>query len=142
MAQDHNNLIEELKARGIRITPQRVIIFDAIEELDGHITAEDIYQEVQKANPYISLATVYRTLELLQDLKLVTQSNFGRGQSYYALRKHGSHHHMVCTVCGNIEEFDDDLFESTRQELKRQFNFKAHTEHMSIFGICAQCQNG
>ena len=136
-----DSLVEELRARGMRVTPQRAIIFKVIEELDGHITAEDIFQEVQQVNPYISLATVYRTLELLKELKLVNQTNFGRSQTYFALKDHGPHHHLVCMECGAIEEFEDELFEPVRANLKEQFGFKAHTEHMSIFGICAKCRN-
>lgn len=140
---DHidNPLIEELQARGIRITPQRAIIFDAIEKLQGHITAEEIFAEVQKVNSYISLATIYRTLELLQELKLVSQTNFGRSQTYFALKDHCSHHHIVCTECGGIEEFPDQFLEPLKAKLASQFGFQAHTDHMSIFGICKKCRN-
>lgn len=141
MEQAKNSLIEELQTRGIRITPQRAIIFEAMEKLEGHITAEDIFQEVQQVNPYISLATVYRTLDLLQELKLINPTNLGRGQTYFALKNHGPHHHMVCTVCGGIEEFPDELLESVRHSLITRYGFEAHTEHMSIFGICQKCRN-
>ena len=135
-----NKLIQELQTRGMRVTPQRAIIFDAIEKLDGHITAEDIFAEVQQANPFISLATVYRTLELLQDLGLVTPTNLGGSQTYFALREHGSHHHLVCQECGKIEEFSDDLLNSLRVDLAREYRFNAQISHMSIFGLCRACQ--
>jgi Fur family ferric uptake transcriptional regulator len=140
MGQAKNSLVEELQARGIRVTPQRAIIFEAIEKLDGHITAEDIFQEVQQVNPYISLATVYRTLELLQDLKLINQTNFGRGQTYFALKNHGAHHHLVCVECGHIEEFSDELLAPLRASLQKRHSFEAHTDHISIFGVCRKCQ--
>jgi Fur family ferric uptake transcriptional regulator len=140
MQEINDNLVEELRARGMRVTPQRAIIFEAIENLEGHITAEDIFQEVQQVNPYISLATVYRTLELLQELKLVNQTNFGRSQTYFALKDHGPHHHLVCRKCGQIEEFEDELLEPFRAQLNEQFGFQAHTEHMCIFGVCKACQ--
>ncbi|RME78817.1 MAG: transcriptional repressor [Chloroflexi bacterium] len=140
MSGKQRSLIDELRERGIRITPQRVIIFDAIERLRGHVTADDIYQEVQKDNPYISLATVYRTLELLQDLKLVTQTNLGRSQTFYALQGHGLHHHTVCTECGDIAEFEDALLDPLRTELRERFGFECHVEHMSVFGLCAKCR--
>ena len=142
MKQNKAGLVKELRARGMRITPQRAIIFEAIERLEGHITAEDIFQEVQQTNPYISLATVYRTLELLQELKLISQTNFGRSQTYFALKDHGPHHHLVCLECGSIEEFENELFEPVRTKLKEKFGFQAHTEHMSIFGICKACATG
>ena len=138
-----NKLIQELQARGMRVTPQRAIIFDAIEKLDGHITAEDIFSEVQQANPFISLATVYRTLELLQDLNLVTPTNLGGSQTYFALRGHASHHHLVCQECGKIEEFSDNLLNSLRVDLAREYSFSAQISHMSIFGLCRICrENG
>lgn len=140
MEQRQNSLIEELQARGMRVTPQRAIIFEAIEKLEGHITAEDIYQRVQKINSYISLATVYRTLELLQELNLISQTNFGRSQAYFALKDHGAHHHLVCLKCRHIEEFPDNLFDSFRRKLEEQYGFRADTQHMSIFGICQTCQ--
>jgi Fur family ferric uptake transcriptional regulator len=141
MKQNNHNLIEELQARNIRVTPQRAIIFEVIEKLEGHITAEDIYEQVQRVNPYISLATVYRTLELLQGLNLINQTNFGRSQTYFALKNHGPHHHLVCQECGSIEEFSDELLARVRADLEAQYGFEAHTDHMSIFGTCRECRD-
>jgi Fur family ferric uptake transcriptional regulator len=140
MPQDQSGLITELQGRGMRITPQRAIIFEAIERLEGHITAEDIFQEVQEVNPYISLATVYRTLELLQELQLVTPTNLGGSQTYFALKDHGTHHHLVCLQCQRIEEFSDDLFDPVRLRLAGEYGFQVYTDHMSLFGICRGCQ--
>lgn len=136
------SLVEQLQAQNMRVTPQRAIICEVIEGLEGHITAEEIFQEVQKVNLYISLATVYRTLELLQELNLINQTNFGRSQAYFALKEHGPHHHLVCVECGKIAEFEDELFEPIRINLREQFGFEAHTEHMSIFGLCQKCRQG
>ena len=140
MEPTQNSLIEELQARGMRVTPQRAIIFEVIEKLEGHITAEDIYQEVEKVNPYISLATVYRTLELLQELNLISQTNFGRSQTYFALKDHGAHHHVVCLECNHIEEFSDELFDPFRRKIEERYGFRVYTDHMSIFGVCEACQ--
>jgi len=140
MSQAHTGLIKELQSRGMRVTPQRAIIFEAIEKLEGHITAEEIFGQVQKVNPYVSLATVYRTLELLQELNLINQTNFGRSQTYFALKDHGPHHHLVCSECGRIEEFSDKIFDSVRTELENQYGFQAHTDHLSIFGVCKNCR--
>lgn len=140
MEQAKYNLIKELQARGLRVTPQRAIIFEAIENLEGHITAEEIFQEVEKVNPYISLATVYRTLELLQELNLITQTNFGRSQAHFALKNHGPHHHLVCLECNQIEEFVDEIFDPIRTQLEERHGFQVYTEHMSLFGICRACR--
>ncbi|MEM7347329.1 MAG: Fur family transcriptional regulator, partial [Chloroflexota bacterium] len=118
MSELKGKLLAKLRAQGMRVTPQRAIIFDAIEKLSGHITAEDIFAEVQQVNPYISLATIYRTLELLQELNLVTPTNLGRSQTYFTLKNHGPHHHLVCLECQRIEEFPDQLFAEFRQALE------------------------
>ena len=98
-------LLDELKSRGYRVTPQRAIILEAIEKLPGHLTAEDVYAAVQKVNSYINLATVYRTLDLLKELDLITDADMGTGATQYALRSHGPHHHAICRVCGRSFEF-------------------------------------
>lgn len=135
-----SSLVKELQARGMRVTPQRAIIFEAIEKLEGHLTAEDIFAQVQDVNAYISLATVYRTLELLQELNLITPTNLGGSQTFFALKDHGSHHHLVCLECGNIEEFSDDIFDPLRSRLEEEYGFQVRTDHMSLFGICQQCR--
>jgi Fur family ferric uptake transcriptional regulator len=135
------SLLEILKTHGLRLTPQRAIIVEVIERLKGHITAEDIFAEVQKVTPYINLATIYRTLELLQDLNLITPTNLGRSQTYFAVKDHCSHHHLVCQTCGHIEEFCDDLLDPARITLlEEQYGFKAYTDHLSIFGLCRVCR--
>jgi Fur family ferric uptake transcriptional regulator len=135
-----SELINAVKTQGMRMTPQRAIIFEAIEKLEGHMTAEDIFAEVQQINPYINLATIYRTLELLQELDLMTQTNLGRGRTFFALKDHCSHHHLVCEVCGGVEEFCDDVLEPVREALAEQYRFEAHTDHLSVFGICQKCR--
>lgn len=135
-----SELVNAVKFHGMRMTPQRAIIFDAIETLEGHITAEDIFEAVQQINPYINLTTIYRTLELLQELNLITQTNLGHGKTYFALKEHCSHHHLVCQECGEIEEFCDDILDPVRTTLQEQYGFEAHTDHLSIFGVCRSCR--
>jgi Fur family transcriptional regulator, ferric uptake regulator len=140
MEQTDQNLLVMLKARGLRLTPQRAIIIEIIEKLDGHITAELIFDEVKKVNPYINLATIYRTLELLQDLNLITPTDLGGNQTYFALKDHCSHHHLVCQHCGCIEEFRDELLEPIWSNIKAHYGFEVHTDHLSLFGLCQHCR--
>jgi Fur family ferric uptake transcriptional regulator len=135
-----SGLINDLKARGLRVTPQRAIIMEAIEGLSGHITAEEIYEIVQQVNAYISLATVYRTLDLLKELGLVTESHMGTTTTHYAQHTHGNHHHAVCRVCHKSIELSDDLFEFVTTDLRTTHNFVADTNHMVIFGWCEACK--
>jgi Fur family ferric uptake transcriptional regulator len=132
-------LLEELKSRGIRVTPQRAIILTAIEQLSGHITAEHVFAAVQKVNSYINLATVYRTLDLLKELDLVTESDMGMGATQYALRTHGPHHHAICRTCGRSFEFPHQYLAPLIDQLGSQFDFVADAHHVVIFGWCATC---
>lgn len=138
--KEQSNLIHELKRRGLRATPQRAIILQAIETLSGHITAEDIFEIVQRANAFISLATVYRTLDLLKELGLITESNMGTGTAHYALISHGPHHHAVCRTCNKTIELPHDLFESLEKALLDDYDFVANANHLVIFGWCDACQ--
>ena len=132
-------LVEELKRRGVRVTPQRAIILEAIEQMPGHITAEDVFTAVQRVNRYINLATVYRTLDLLRELELIIETDMGASAVQFALRTHGAHHHAVCRRCGRSFEFPDDLLTPVIDELAAHYQFTADARHVVIFGWCASC---
>jgi Fur family ferric uptake transcriptional regulator len=133
------DLIADLKARGIRITPQRAMILKAIEATPGHITVEEIYETVHRQNPYVNLTTVYRTLDLLRDLHLVSNANMGVGHTYFALRSHGTHHHAICRVCGHSFEFPKELLSPVTENLHQEYGFSADINHMVLFGLCQKC---
>ena len=132
-------LIDELKSHGIRVTPQRAIILEAIQSISGHFTAEDVYAVVQKVNAYINIATVYRTLELLTELDMITAADMGAAAAHFALRTHGPHHHAICRACGRSFEFPCDLLHPAIQGLQERFNFVADAHHVVIFGWCTSC---
>jgi Fur family ferric uptake transcriptional regulator len=134
------NLLNDLKERGLRVTPQRAIILEAIEQLPGHITAEDIFAIVQQTSPYISLATVYRTLDLLKELGLITESNMGTGTTHYALMSHGPHHHAVCRKCNRSIELPHNAFTPLVEQLRTEYNFIADANHIVMLGWCQECQ--
>jgi Fur family transcriptional regulator, ferric uptake regulator len=135
----HAMLIEELKSHGIRVTPQRAIILEAIENMSEHFTAEEIYAAVQKVSAYINIATVYRTLELLKELEMITDSDMGTSAIHYALRTHGPHHHAICRTCGRSFEFPDTFLKGAIDRLNDEFAFVADAHHVVIFGWCACC---
>lgn len=132
-------LLDTLKDRGYRLTPQRAIILEALEGLSGHLTAEDVFEAVQKTNPYISLATIYRTLDLLEELGLVVKSNMGTATASYAIHTHNDHHHAVCRVCERVIELPHDFFQGNVDKLRTDYNFIADTKHVVVFGWCAAC---
>lgn len=140
--ENHAGLIEALREKGYRVTPQRAIILEAIGSLSGHVTAEQIFEVVKQHSPYISLATVYRTLDLLQELGLITESHMGTATSHFALRTHGTHHHAVCRICKQSVELPDDYFQAVEARIRTEFNFVVDANHVVIFGWCEHCLPG
>ena len=134
-----NSLVQAIKERGIRITPQRAIIIEAIEALPGHVTADEIFDKVQGVNAFISLATVYRTLDLLKNLGLVTESHMGRSSAHYALHSHGAHHHAVCRICDASIELPHNVFSPIAQTLRDEFDFMVDDKHVVVLGWCKAC---
>ena len=95
--EHHHNLIGELTEQGYRLTPQRMMIISAIENSDHHISAEEIYAQVVARYPNVNISTVYRTLELLKRLNLVTETNMGEGRVRYHPADKGHHHQTRCS---------------------------------------------
>src|SRR5436190_23427400 len=87
---------EMLRKRGYRLTPQRYMILSVIQEADGHLSIDQIKERVQQRNPYVSLSTVYRTLELLKELGLVRENYLAGEQPHYEAMEGHAHHHLVC----------------------------------------------
>ncbi len=95
MAQ-HRDIAGELSEQGYRLTPQRLMVLSAIEKSDHHISAEEIYAQITARYPNVNISTVYRTLELLERLGLVTKTDLGEGTVRYHSAEKGHHHHLVC----------------------------------------------
>jgi len=133
-------LIESLRQKGYRITPQREWIIDAIAHSEHHISADKILERVQQHTSAVNLATVYRTLELLTAQGLVTRLDLGEGCVVYATTHHGPHIHLVCRLCGRVIDADQQLITSLGQQLAEQYRFQADLQHISILGVCAGCR--
>ena len=135
----HTGLVESVRGQGYRMTPQREMILDAIHQ-EGHVTADEIYQRVCAKTPAINLATVYRTLELLKALGIVTAIDTGDGCVHYELAGDQPHHHLVCEGCGYTLELDCDVLLPLEQELLRRYGFVMNLNHLALFGTCPGCQ--
>jgi Fur family ferric uptake transcriptional regulator len=129
-----------LQKRGHRLTPQRLMVIDALHSVDGHISAEEIYAKVKAKYPYANISTVYRTLELLKELGLVTEIDLGDGRVRYHPLEKGNHHHLVCSRCGKIIDLPGSTLMRLTEALDREYKFKADIKHLAIFGICEDCQ--
>jgi len=135
-----HTLLADLRQKGYRITPQREMIIQAIAHTNKHMTAEEIYAEVQTRTQALNLATIYRTLEVLVEEGLATRVDLGEGQIVYATVKHGPHIHLVCRNCGQIIDADPHLLTPIEDQLQTEHNFTPDLNHVSIFGLCSYCK--
>jgi Fur family ferric uptake transcriptional regulator len=131
-----------LKNNTLKFTKQRELILKFLYENDGHFTPEDIYMLLKKKNPDINIgiATVYRTLTLLEESNIASSISFGaQGKKYeLGLKKH--HDHLICSACGEIIEFFDETIEDQQEKIAKKFNFKMTDHTMKIIGLCETCQ--
>ncbi len=137
--KQRGDIVSKLSEQGYRLTPQRMMVLSAIENSDNHISAEEIYVQVIAKYPHVNISTVYRTLELLKRLGLVTETDLGGGRVRYHPADKGHHHHLVCQECGRIIDLDESVLSSLKSTLLREYKFSADLRHLAIFGRCPNC---
>jgi len=130
----------KLSRLGYRLTPQRLMILRAVEEADSHISAEEIYAQVRARYPQMNISTVYRTLELVKELGLVTETDLGDGRVRYHCIGKGHHHHLVCEKCGEIIDMEESILSPLWAGIQQKYNFKVNMKHLAFFGLCPRCQ--
>ncbi|ADH99705.1 ferric iron uptake transcriptional regulator [Salisediminibacterium selenitireducens] len=144
MEQRIERIKKQLHSQSYKLTPQReATVRVLLENEDDHLSAEDVYMLVKEKYPEIGLATVYRTLELLTELKIVDKINFGDGVSRYDLRQEGAnhfHHHLVCIECGAVDEIQEDLLDDVEKVVESRWNFQIKDHRLTFHGICYRCQ--
>lgn len=127
-----------LHQRGLRMTPQRQLVLDAVRDL-GHATPEQICAAVQRAAPAVNITTVYRTLDLLERLGLVRHTHLGHGAPAYSEREH-QHVHLVCHGCGQVVETPKDLLADLAARLQDELDFDLDVTHVALSGRCPTCR--
>lgn len=137
-----NNKIQVfLTEKKLKSTKQRDIIVEGFFKMKKkHATIDELYQIVRKKNPQIGYATVYRTLMLLVEAKVVEQRNFGEGQSQFEIISGEHHDHLICTQCHNITEFENKTIERVQAQVAKEFDFKLMDHKMELYGVCHDCQ--
>jgi Fur family ferric uptake transcriptional regulator len=128
----------DLRQRGYRLTPQRQLVLEAVDTLE-HATPDDILVEVRKTASGVNISTVYRTLELLEELQLVSHAHLGHGAPTYHLADRHHHIHLVCRDCTNVIEADVEVAAEFRAKLRDTFGFETDMKHFAIFGRCKDC---
>ncbi|KAA9300912.1 MULTISPECIES: Fur family transcriptional regulator [Aerococcus] len=147
MATDQfQELKASVQASGFKLTPQRQSTLQVlIEQSDQLLSAEQIYMYTREKNESIGLATVYRTLEILTSIQVVSKVMGSEGLAYYSLINRQSQHaphHLVCIHCGRIIEINEDLLDAVEKEVEKNFHFKVTNHHLVIHGLCQDCQEG
>jgi len=133
-------LRQEMRLRGIRITPQRSMILEAVSHLGGHPTVTEVYREAARRLPGLNPATVYRALDSLQAAGLVDGMASGGGRARYSLRDLSHpHHHLVCVDCGGELELEAGWINRLAQQVRRRRGFRLHTHHLALAGQCREC---
>ncbi|MCL6429810.1 MAG: transcriptional repressor [Anaerolineae bacterium] len=135
--------LQRLRERGLRLTPQREMVLRALHEVDSHATAEEIYARVSVQSAAVDLSTVYRTVELLQDLRLLSTIELADGQRAYELiGVHGPHHHLQCRRCGGLSRIEPEAVRPLIETLRLRYGFAAEPDHLVIAGLCQACREG
>ena len=143
----NNKVIEDLKIvlkdKGMKYTEQRAIILQILISLDEHLNAEDVHEIIKEKYPQqnIGIATIYRTLNFLEEVDLISSISFGKdGKKYESNNKNQHHDHIICTSCGKIVEFLDEEIEKLQEDVAIKNGFKITDHTMQIYGICNECQ--
>jgi Fe2+ or Zn2+ uptake regulation protein len=139
MHQYVNSSNEMLRKRGYRLTPQRFMILSVIQEAEEHLSIDQITERVQKRNPYVSLSTIYRTLELLRELGLVRENHLPGEQPHYEAVEGKAHHHLVCRNCRAIIHLDNTLLGNLNELLQEQYQYHNLTLDLVAAGYCESC---
>jgi Fur family ferric uptake transcriptional regulator len=128
-----------LRGKGYRLTPQRELILDAVDTL-GHATPDDVLAEVRKRSSALNVSTVYRTLEVLEELGLVRHAHLSdRAPTYHTVRDH-EHFHLVCRNCQKVVSVDPGVLDPVLARLREEFAFEADIGHLTVFGRCVDCE--
>ncbi len=134
----------EIKGVGLKLTLPRIKILEVLESHRGtdrhHMSAEDVYKALLKADEDIGLATIYRVLTQFETAGLVERHNFEGGQAVFEIKPQTHHDHMICTSCGSVQEFHNEEIERRQQVVAKQAGFKMSNHCLYIYGICSKCE--
>jgi Fe2+ or Zn2+ uptake regulation protein len=131
-------ILTELREAGGRITPARRSLVAALLGSDGHVTADDLAEVVQRSHPDVHQSTIYRTLDALEELGIVDHVHLGHGRAVYHLAD-DPHQHLVCEACGHVIEVPDGVFADLAGQLQREYAFTLRPNHFAVLGRCRAC---
>jgi Fur family transcriptional regulator, ferric uptake regulator len=135
-----DDLKQIIRKMNLKVTPQRLLILQTLHEGRVHITAQELYEKVQKINSDVGFATVYRFLKGMAESHVVTELRMGSMPTRYELTPKKHHDHMTCTQCGKIVEFQNKNIEDHQEKVAKQYGFKLTHHVLELYGICTACQ--
>ena len=132
--------VTTLKKKGLKLTPQRILVADVIHGATGHITAGEIIGQVQAKMPGVNKSTIYRTLDILEEAGCVYKSELD-DEFIYHHNDEGHHHHLKCKQCGKTMDCDEAILAPLQRALMKNYGFRVDFRHMVMSGICSECKN-
>jgi Fur family peroxide stress response transcriptional regulator len=138
--QRFQQLKDKLRRLGYRLTPQRVALLRLLSESRDHPSAKDLYDQLRQQFPTTSLATIYKTLNVLKDLDEVLELGFSNDDNRYDGNKPYPHPHVICIRCRKIIDFDRDVVASLEQELAQASGFEIISHRLDFYGLCPECR--
>jgi Fe2+ or Zn2+ uptake regulation protein len=137
-----NRLAKSLRASGRRVTRQRRLVMQVVQDNPGHLEVEAVYALAKASDPNISLATVYRTLAVLKEMGLVEDHTLGEGHTHFEAVPETPHYHFTCLKCGQVMEFDAPQVMQVVRALSEREGLQVTNVHLLLSGYCAQCRTG
>ncbi len=134
------DILRRVQHEGERMTIQRRLVIEALYRRGSHLTIGDIQACLQKEGHSLDESTIYRILQWLKSLSIVSQTDLGERGIVYELLGETPHHHLICLGCHAVIGLDDSLARDLRERLRRDYGFEARVDHMAIFGWCRECR--
>ena len=135
-----DELVEKLRERDCRITPQRVAVLRVLAQEDTHLTADQIYERIHRQLPTTSLATVYKTVALLKEVGALQELSLTGDSSYYDAGRDEPHPHLVCTRCGEVQDIEVGEVQDVLARVTRETGYQITDQQFNLSGICPRCQ--
>jgi Fur family ferric uptake transcriptional regulator len=132
---------QALRESGRRLTPQRLLILSTLRHSSTHMSAAEILWRVKESYPFVDASTVYRTLTVLKEMRLVTELHVGGAETVYEWLSEDRHHHLICHGCREVRPLADEYLAALGAEILDDYGFRADIDHFAIFGLCDACRN-
>lgn len=132
---------DDLRQLGLRATLPRLKVLEVLRgSSQRHLSAEDVHRQLLLSESEVGLATVYRVLSQLEQAGILTRTNFDTGRAVFELNDHAHHDHLVCVLCGKVEEFEDKAIEQRQAAIAAERGFQLTEHRLSLYGRCAACR--